>query len=85
MWQAMERENSARINHGPYTRNVIEGVKRVKESNGEFAFLSEATTIEYFLTTECDLMQIGALIDLKSYGIAMKQGLIEKYLKLIAL
>lgn len=72
----MEEENS-KESPGPYTKSAMEGVQRVKDSNGRFAFLTESQTIEYFVGKDCDLMQIGTQIDLKSYGIAMKPGRVK--------
>lgn len=34
----------------------------------------ESTTIEYYKERNCDLLQIGGLLDSKSYGIGMKKG-----------
>ncbi|XP_045122120.1 LOW QUALITY PROTEIN: glutamate receptor ionotropic, kainate 2-like [Portunus trituberculatus] len=49
-----------------------EGVKRVQESNGKYAYLMESTSIEYVIERNCDLTQIGGLLDSKSYGIALR-------------
>lgn len=76
MWQIMEEEDrmSTPQNPGPYTKNNMEGIKRVQNSDGHFAFLMESSTVEYVTGKQCDLTQIGTRIDLKSYGIAMKPG-----------
>lgn len=34
----------------------------------------ESTTIEYVIERECDLTQVGGLLDSKSYGIALQPG-----------
>lgn len=47
------------------------GVERVKK--GDFAFLMESTTIEYTVERNCDLSQVGSLLDQKGYGIATQQ------------
>lgn len=52
----------------------MEGVKRVQDSKGLYAFLMESSTIEFFTERKCDLTQIGGLIDSKGYGIAMRPG-----------
>lgn len=53
-----------------------EGVGRVQSSEGKYAFLAEATTIDYLVARICDLTRIGGLIDSKGYGIAMREGVI---------
>lgn len=57
-----------------FVRTVKDGVERVQKSNGTYAFLMESTSIDYFIARDCDLIQIGGLIDSKGYGIAMKEG-----------
>ena len=44
------------------------GIERVKK--GGYAYLMESTTIEYETQRNCDLQQIGGLLDQKGYGIA---------------
>lgn len=34
----------------------------------------ESTSIEYYKERHCDLLQVGGLLDSKSYGIGMKKG-----------
>lgn len=41
---------------------------------GQYAFLSESTSIEYVTERQCDLTQVGGLLDSKSYGIALPPG-----------
>lgn len=45
-----------------------------QNSNGLYAYLSESTSIEYITERNCDLTQIGGLLDSKSYGIALPTG-----------
>lgn len=45
------------------------GIERVLK--GGYAFLMESSQIEYFKNQNCNLTQIGGLLDSKSYGIAM--------------
>ncbi|XP_055852897.1 glutamate receptor ionotropic, kainate 2-like isoform X2 [Episyrphus balteatus] len=49
-----------------------EGVERVENEN--YAFLMESTTIEYIIERKCTLTQVGALLDEKGYGIAMRKN-----------
>lgn len=66
MWQFMS-------NHPEHlTSSNIEGVERVKTQN--YAFLMESTSIEYTVERECDVTQVGGLLDDKGYGIAMRKS-----------
>ena len=51
-----------------------EGVEKVVEADGGYAFLMESTSIEYIVERKCGLTQIGGNLDNKGYGIAMKPG-----------
>ena len=55
-----------------YVDSSKAGVERVK--NGGYAYLMESTGIEYELERNCELTQIGGLLDHKSYGIALQPG-----------
>ena len=47
------------------------GKERVHKENGKYAFLMESTSVEYIIERECELTQIGGLLDSKGYGIAL--------------
>ncbi|XP_055903490.1 glutamate receptor ionotropic, kainate 2-like [Eupeodes corollae] len=49
-----------------------EGVAKVLSEN--YAFLMESTTIEYNVARNCNLTQVGKLLDEKSYGVAMRKN-----------
>ncbi|XP_069972392.1 glutamate receptor ionotropic, kainate 2-like isoform X1 [Penaeus vannamei] len=66
MWAAM---SSARPS--VFTDTNEAGVERVSKSNGQYAFLMESSSIEFQVERRCDLMQVGGLLDSKSYGIAL--------------
>ncbi|XP_042867492.1 glutamate receptor ionotropic, kainate 2-like [Penaeus japonicus] len=66
MWAAM---SSARPS--VFTDTNEAGVERVSKSNGQYAFLMESSSIEFQVERKCDLMQVGGLLDSKSYGIAL--------------
>ncbi|KAK9498544.1 hypothetical protein O3M35_003153 [Rhynocoris fuscipes] len=66
MWSFME---SARPS--VFTDSNSDGVERVTKGKGNYAFLMESTSIEYVIERDCDLTQIGGLLDSKGYGIAM--------------
>lgn len=67
MWSFME---SARPSVFPQSNK--EGVERVLKGN--YAFLMESTSIEYETQRNCELMQIGGLLDSKGYGFATPHG-----------
>jgi hypothetical protein len=46
-------------------------VDRVVKGKGSYAFLMESTSIEYVIERNCELTQVGGLLDSKGYGIAM--------------
>lgn len=47
---------------------------RVKSNEENYAFLMESTSIEYMVERNCDVAQVGGLLDSKGYGIAMKKS-----------
>lgn len=57
-----------------YTNSYKEGVRRVQESGGLYAFMMESPNIEYTTERVCDLMQVGGLLDSKSYSFALPTG-----------
>lgn len=70
MWSFME---SARPS--VFTNGNLEGVDRVTKAKGSYAFLMESTSIEYVIERNCELTQIGGMLDSKGYGIAMRQSM----------
>ncbi|XP_076058832.1 glutamate receptor ionotropic, kainate 2-like isoform X2 [Oratosquilla oratoria] len=66
MWAAMSNARPP-----VFTNTNDEGVDRVSKSGGMYAFLMESSSIEYVIERRCDLMQVGGLLDSKSYGIAL--------------
>merc|ERR1719367_652846 len=57
-----------------FTPSNKEGVQRVINSSGEYAFLMESNSIQYQIERNCDLIQVGKLLDSKGYGIAFTPG-----------
>ncbi|KAG8170608.1 hypothetical protein JTE90_012574 [Oedothorax gibbosus] len=55
-----------------FAESNSKGVERVKKEN--YAFLMESTSIEYIVERECELTQIGGLLDNKGYGVATPSG-----------
>ncbi|CAG9861067.1 unnamed protein product [Phyllotreta striolata] len=68
MWNSIEHLPSV------FTKTTQEGIEKVLESNGQYVFFMESTTLDYALERNCKLKQIGGLLDLKHYGIAMPQN-----------
>lgn len=49
-----------------------QGLDWAKTDN--YAFLMESSSIEYIIERNCDVTQIGGLLDDKGYGIAMRKS-----------
>lgn len=49
-----------------------EGIQRVLD--GKYAFLMESTMLDYILQRDCNLIQIGGILDNKGYGIGTPMG-----------
>ena len=48
--------------------NLYAGVERVKQSSRQYAFFMESAPIKYTIHRECNLTQVGGLLDSKEYG-----------------
>ncbi|XP_061176808.1 glutamate receptor ionotropic, kainate 2-like isoform X2 [Saccostrea echinata] len=66
MWHFM------RTNPDMFVKDANEGVAKVKAGN--YAYLMESTSIEYEVQQNCDLMQVGGLLDSKGFGVATPMG-----------
>nr|CAH8874202.1 unnamed protein product [Trichobilharzia regenti] len=66
MWQFMSSQKGLLMN------NTLEAIQRVKRE--EYAFLLESTMNEYYTQRDCELMQVGGLLDSKGYGIGLPEG-----------
>lgn len=49
-----------------------DGIERVLQGN--YAFLMESTMLDYAVQRDCNLTQIGGLLDSKGYGVATPKG-----------
>ncbi|CAH1957058.1 unnamed protein product [Acanthoscelides obtectus] len=67
MWRYMESKKPS-----VFVSTYEDGIKRVLEGN--YAFLMESTMLDYVVQRNCNLTQIGGLLDSKSYGIATPMG-----------
>jgi len=69
MWTYMSNEPSV------FTKTVLEGVNRVRNSKGRYAFLLESTMNEYHNQRKpCNTMKVGDNLDSKGYGVATPIG-----------
>nr|CAG4645346.1 EOG090X00ST [Lynceus sp. MCZ IZ 141354] len=69
MWNFMESAKPT-----VFMKSNGEGVERVQKANGQYAFLMESASLEYFTERKCDITQIGGQLDSKGYGIALQQN-----------
>lgn len=66
VWAAMESAKPS-----VFTKSNDEGKERVAKEQGGYAFFMESTSLEYMMERNCELAQIGGLLDSKGYGIAL--------------
>ena len=69
MWSTMASE--------PYvfTTTTEEGIMRVRNSRGKYAFLLESGAADYWNQRKpCDTIKVGGNLDAKGYGIALPIG-----------
>ena len=52
-----------------FTDSNAEGIERVQESGGKYAFFMESASIEYIMERHCELARVGRELDAKGYGI----------------
>ncbi len=55
-----------------FVQSTEEGIDKIKKSN--YAYLVESITNEYVRQRDCELMQVGGLLDTKGYGIGTPTG-----------
>ncbi|GCC46561.1 hypothetical protein chiPu_0030854 [Chiloscyllium punctatum] len=67
MWNYMHSKQPS-----VFVKTTEEGIARVL--NSKYAFLLESTMNEYHRKRNCNLTQIGGLLDTKGYGIGMPLG-----------
>ncbi|KAH8376031.1 hypothetical protein KR093_005603, partial [Drosophila rubida] len=67
MWRIMDNKKQL-----SFTRTYEDGIRRVNQGN--YAFLMESTMLDYVVQRDCNLTQIGGLLDTKGYGIATPKG-----------
>ena len=68
MWNFMQSKQPS-----VFVKSTEEGIARVL--NSRYAFLLESTMNEFHRGHNCNLTQIGGLLDTKGYGIGMPLGM----------
>ena len=69
MWSFMSREPSV------FVKTTEDGVLKVRNSKGKYAFLLESTMNDYYNQRKpCNTMNVGDNLDSKGYGIATPIG-----------
>ena len=68
VWKSMESFEDVLV------QSNTEGVEKVMLERGKFAFFMESTSLEYQIERNCDLTQVGGLLDSKSYGVALARN-----------
>lgn len=56
------------------THDNNEGLERALNEN--YAYLMESSSIQYIIERNCEVTQIGDLLDDKNYGIGMRKGIL---------
>lgn len=67
MWAFMSSKPSTSL-----VKSIEDGIQRVMKS--DYALIMESTTIDYITRRNCNLTQVGGLIDSKGYGIGTPLG-----------
>ncbi|CAG5129519.1 unnamed protein product, partial [Candidula unifasciata] len=58
-----------------FVKTHDEGLRRVRESNGKYAYITESTTIDYVSNKKpCDTLKVGGNLNQDSFGIATPVG-----------
>ena len=58
-----------------YTKGNQEGMDRVMKEDGAYAFFMEEAALKYYMARNCELTQIGGLLDNKGYGVGLPLGM----------
>lgn len=74
MWEFMSARKHV------FTQTYEEGINRVRQSKGKYAFLMESTKNDYINERQpCDTMKVGRNLDAKGYGVATPLGSTLRY------
>ena len=67
----MEHES---FDESKFPSTNLEGVERVKDGSGKYAFFMEQGSLDYTVKENCDLMQVGAPLNARNYGFGLEKG-----------
>jgi hypothetical protein len=73
MWHVMKSNSKDLL-----VKSTIDGINKIKNEN--FALFCESKLIEYMVERDCELVQIGGLLDDKTYGIGTPTGKIYLFI-----
>ncbi|RWS18934.1 Glutamate receptor 1-like protein [Leptotrombidium deliense] len=69
MWEFMNSRKDV------FVESYKEAIRRVRQSNGKYAFLMESTQNDYINERKpCDTMKVGRNLDAKGFGVASPSG-----------
>jgi len=71
IWEAMEAMEE---DEPVYTASNLEGVQKVLDSDGDYAFFMESASLKYHMSRHCQLTQVGGILSHKGYGAVLPQG-----------
>ncbi|CAG0924904.1 unnamed protein product [Notodromas monacha] len=67
MWEKMQK-------HPDWlATSLADGIQRVRDGNGRYAFFAETLSVDYLIHRECDLVKIGPELGQRSYGFALQK------------
>ena len=52
----------------------LDGVERVEQEKGKYAFFMEQGSVDYNVKENCNLMQIGKPLNARNYGLGLAKG-----------
>lgn len=76
MWNVMKSNAKYSL-----LKTTSDGIYKVKNEN--FALICESKVIEYMIERDCELVQIGGLLDDKTHGIGTPNSIFIFFLRLL--
>ena len=61
-------------NENVFVESAKEGIEKVLQEDGKYAFFTESTVVDYVVDHQCQLKQVGGLLDSKGYGIGLPKS-----------
>jgi len=61
-------------NENVFVESAKEGIEKVLQEDGKYAFFTESTVVDYVVDHQCQLKQVGGLLDSKGYGIGLPKN-----------